>query len=701
MPSIRSLFGPDGPLSRALPGYAERSGQGAMAEAVERALRDDRVVLCEAGTGTGKTLAYLLPALLSGRKVVVSTATRALQEQIFFKDLPLVARAFGLSPRVALLKGVSNYLCRRRYDEFRASAESLRPVHAESLATVESWVRKTESGDLAELAGLPEQDPVRLEIASSSDTRIGPPCVHYEDCFVTRAKREAEAAQLVVVNHHLFFADLALRGPHPARVLPDYEAVIFDEAHQLEDVATQFFSVRVSGTRIERLLADVQRALRRAGLSDPLFEGVAGSSLLSRAQADSQAFFDQLLGSASRDEGRMALEGDLWMGDLLRAYHLLDSALEGVGSLVESSAGKLERGSRPGRGPSEALLLAERRTSQLREQLATIVGAKSDRVVWLDVNARQVSLSSSPVDLSGLLRVRVFDTVPAVVLTSATLATAASPPTPAHSAGVVNSVAAGSGPFAYVRARLGLGDHSSLEELIVSSPFDFARQALLYTPRDLPPPGTPEFWDAAGERIAQLLEITGGGGFVLTTSLRAMRELYARITRTASGRLVMLQGQAPKGSLIGRFRAAGDAVLVATQGFWEGVDVPGRALRLVVLEKIPFAVPTDPIVNARSRALEEQGRSAFLELHVPAAALALKQGFGRLVRTERDSGIVALLDDRIHRKGYGRKLLAALPPARRTHELSEVRSFFDAVAGDGGREGAPQTTTEASPGSAR
>jgi ATP-dependent DNA helicase DinG len=699
--SIRELLGPNGPLSRMLPGYEERPGQAEMAVLVEKALKEDRVVLCEAGTGTGKTLAYLLPALLSGRKVIVSTATRALQDQIFFKDLPLVARAFGLEPRVALLKGVGNYLCKRRHAEFRTSPESLRPGYAQSLATIDDWQERSESGDLAELAALSEQDPVRLEVASSSDTRVGASCTFYEECFVTRAKREAEAAQLVVVNHHLFFADLALRGPHPARVLPDYEAVVFDEAHQLEDVATDFFSVRVSSLRVERLLTEVERALRASGLADPLFAGAEGR-VVERARGDAGVFFGELAQRGRGESGRVALDRDVWAGSLQRAYHELDATLESTAALVERSGGRLSQSGRPPpRGLFESLLIAERRLGQLREELATIVDAGRGRVVWLEAQARRVLLSSSPVDLSTLLRERVFETVPAVVLTSATLATASGSRSRA-SAPSKQSVPPGEpdeafasaafelerearpppkpkGPFAYVRARLGLPEEKAVEELVLSSPFDFTRQAMLYTPRDLPPPGTPEFWDAAAERVVELVDITGGGAFVLTTSLRAMKELHARAAARLPARQVLLQGDAPKNALIGRFRGGRDAVLFATLGFWEGVDVPGRALRLVVLEKIPFAVPTDPIVSARARALEELGGNPFFDLHVPAAALTLKQGFGRLVRTQRDAGIVALLDDRVHRKSYGKKLLSALPPAQRTTEIDEVRRFYESI----------------------
>ncbi|MFO7178752.1 MAG: ATP-dependent DNA helicase [Pseudomonadota bacterium] len=673
MRSLRELFGPRGPFASELGAYEERPGQLAMAEAVERALREDRLLLCEAGTGTGKTLAYLVPALLSGRKVVVSTATRALEEQIVSKDIPIACRALGIEPRIALMKGVSNYLCRRRHAEFVKSPESLRPGYARSFAQVQSFVAETETGDLSELAGLPEDDPVRLEVASSTDTRIGSACSYYDECFVTRMKREAEAAQLVVVNHHLFFADVALRGPHPARVLPDYDAVVFDEAHQLEDIATEFFSVRVSSARIARLLEDLQRALSQSGAADPLFArtpvaGEGPSGVLALVERAAAAFFAELGARVESGEGRIAIEPDVFSGDLQRRAFELDSALEGLAALAASAAGRLvEAPDRVTRRRGEALSLLERRAEQLREQLSIVVEGGRGRVVWLERTPRRVTLSSSPVDLSILLRERVFERVPACVLTSATLSTG-------------GSERPGTSPFAYVRARLGLDDPTQpVDELVVGSPFDFARQAVLYTPRDLPAPGTVEFLDAASERITELVSLTGGGAFVLTTSVRAMRELHRRLAATLGGYPLMVQGEAPKAALVARFRAAENAVLVATMGFWEGVDVPGRALRLVILEKIPFAVPTDPILVARSRALEEAGKNPFLELSVPAAALSLKQGFGRLIRSQQDFGIVALLDERVHRRGYGARLLAALPPAVRVTDLEPVRRFWEAA----------------------
>ncbi|HEX6274848.1 MAG TPA: ATP-dependent DNA helicase [Polyangiaceae bacterium] len=658
------LLGPEGPLARGLVAYETRPGQLQMAHAVERALDDSRVLLCEAGTGTGKTLAYLVPAVLSGKKVVVSTATRALQEQIYYKDLPLVAKAIGREPRAALVKGLSNYLCKRRLGELRQSPEALKPSVARALAAIERWNDDTEMGDLAELASLREDDPVRLAVASSSETRLGPGCAHYDECFVTRMKREAESAQIVIVNHHLFFADLALRGPHPGRVLPDYDAVVFDEAHRLEDIATEFFGIRISETRLDRVLGEAERSLVIAGAGDPLFSpGTA--RLLEQARASARAFFDELGRSAPGAEPRATLAKDDFSGNVSERWLDLDAALEGVEALAAGTRGRLASLERRRMVPAEdALEATERRMAQLREQLSTVVGGGAGRVTWFERGARGRALSSAPVDLSRLLRERVFESVPSVILTSATLATHREKPD-------------GGGAFGYVRARLGLDtDTVGVEELCVGSPFDFARQALLYTPRDLPPPASPAFANVASERVAELVRLTGGGCFVLTTSLRSMRLFHQKLVPLLPGTRVFVQGDAPKASLLAAFRDAGDAVLVATTSFWEGVDVPGRALRLVVLEKIPFLVPTDPVVRARAEALEASGKSSFTELHVPAATIVLKQGFGRLVRTRRDAGIVALLDERLHRRGYGKTLLAALPPAARTTDFGDVRAFW-------------------------
>jgi ATP-dependent DNA helicase DinG len=695
--SSAEILGPTGPLSRALSAYESRDGQLEMAAAVERTLDQEGILFCEAGTGTGKTLAYLVPALLSGKKVIVSTATRALQEQIFQRDLPLIERALGVTFPVALMKGLSNYVCRRRLAEFRASAESDRPMYARSLDALSSFVEETDTGDLAELAGMTEDDPIRAEVGSSSDTRVGASCQFFDECFVTRMRRDAERARLVVVNHHLFFADLALRGPHPGRVLPDYDAVIFDEAHQLEDIATEFFGMRVSRRRLERLLADAGRALSLAGGTDPLFGGNNAVRSVAAVQSSADAFFAALGRVAGGDE-RVTLERDIFSGEVANAWHALDEALEGLAAASDMARGRLAPPSLRGPGPSstlpEALELASRRSEDARSALAQVVQGSAGRVTWLERGNKNVTLASSPVDLSLLFRERIFETVPAVVLTSATLSTAgkASPEKSARAEKLLEAARlldddAESAPeaparavnssFSYFRTRYGVADERiAVSELVVPSPFDFEQNALLYTPSDLPAPNAPAFAERAAERVAELIAITGGGAFVLTTSHRTLQTLARLLPAKLRGKRLLVQGSGAKAALTRAFRADGNAVLLATQSFWEGVDVPGRALRLVVLEKIPFAVPTDPVMVARGRELEAAGESPFMKLSVPAAAIALKQGFGRLIRTQRDVGVVALLDERVHRRGYGKLILSALPPARRTNELADVRAFW-------------------------
>ena len=661
-----------------------------MARAVERTLDQEGILFCEAGTGTGKTLAYLVPALLSGKKVIVSTATRALQEQIFQRDLPLIEEALGISFPVALMKGLSNYVCRRRLAEFRASPESLRPQYARSLDALSSFLEESETGDFAELAGMAEDDPLRAEVASSSDTRLGASCQYFDECFVTNMRREAERARLIVVNHHLFFADLALRGPHPGRVLPDYDAVIFDEAHQLEDIATEFFGMRVSRRRLDRLLADAERALRAAGASDPLFGGDSALRSVSAVEVSADAFFHALGVAAGRDE-RITLERDIFSGEVATAWHALDSALEGLTAATETARGRLAtpslRGPRPPSTLPEALELASRRSEDARSALSQVVEGGAGRVTWLEQGSKNVTLASSPVDLSTLFRERIFETVPAVILTSATLSTAgrsaASEPVPRDDEDVDDaseSPRALKTAFSYFRARYGVADtRIEVSELVVPSPFDFEQNALLYTPKDLPAPNAPGFAEQAAVRVAELVAITGGGAFVLTTSHKTLQLLSRLLPAKLGGKRLLVQGSRPKAVLLQAFRGDGNAVLLATQSFWEGVDVPGAALRLVVLEKIPFAVPTDPVMVARGRELEAAGENPFMKLSVPAAAIALKQGFGRLIRSQRDVGIVALLDDRVHRRGYGKLILAALPPARRTNELDDVREFWKRV----------------------
>jgi ATP-dependent DNA helicase DinG len=639
--TARDVLGPSGPLSRALSGYEDRPGQLAMTDAVERALRDERVIVCEAGTGTGKTLAYLVPAILSGKKVIVSTATRALQEQIFTKDIPLIRQTLGLSVSAALMKGLSNYLCLRRFAEYRTSPEAALPSASRALGALEDWAARTASGDVADLEGLSEDEPVWREVSSSSDTRIGQGCDHFGACFVTRMKREAEAARIVVVNHHLFFADLALRGPHAGAALPDYDAVIFDEAHQLEDVATDFFGIRVSSARLLSMLRDADRAFVDAGLSNKLTRKGEGATLAEVAREATARFFGEIgLAGVSKNEasassrgnleGRVTIARDFWSGEVLASYHKLDSVLEALGAYAEAHQS------------TEAVEVVVRRVKQLRDDLASVVDGAKNQVAWAEVRSRSASIGASPVELASVLKGRLFAQVPSVVLTSATLAT--------------------NHGFSFLRSRLGLDDEEvPVEELEVPSPFDYASHALVYVPRDLPDPSDQAWLSAAKSRVGALLDASGGGAFVLCTSKRIMSALHASIDRVP-GRPVFVQGEAPKGVLLDKFRAAKNAVLVATMS-----------------DKIPFQVPSDPVVMARSAAIEAAGKNPFSDYHVPTAAITLKQGFGRLIRTRKDAGIVAILDRRIYTKGYGRALLESLPPARRTDDLAVTLRFAETL----------------------
>ncbi len=664
MASSRELFLPGGPLAEAHPGFEARPGQLEMAAAVERALHHEHVLLCEAGTGTGKTIAYLLPALSSGKKVVVSTATRALQDQLVEHDVPLAEKTLGRRVRTVVMKGLTNYLCKRRYAETRNSERSLTPAWRLKLGAIDAWQADTPSGDLNELVGIPEGDEVLAAVSSSSDTRVGSKCRHHAECFVTQLKQAAESAELIITNHHLFFADLALRGPHPGRVLPNYDAVIFDEAHQLEDVATLFFGVRVSQRGVDKLLSDVERL--RLG-SD------ADDSREARARRASDVFFDELGRRTAREDPRAKLEADDWGGELRRYYLDLDTKLDAIQSFAERRSTPAADDAvvidEDASGDARAWEAISRRARAVRDSLATIVEGAPGRVTWVESGNRSPVLSSSAVDLSGILRERLFNSVPSIVLTSATLT--ASP------ARVGNDEVS---PFAFSRTRLGAYDcEPEVHELVVESPFDFAANAMLYLPRHLPPPNDAGFLAQATSEIRTLVEASDGGAFVLTTSLRSMRTLHSALSNSLGERKVLVQGAAPKQALLSAFRHDGRAVLIATMSFWEGVDVPGNALRLVILEKVPFSVPSDPILQARSAALEAEGERPFNALFLPLAQMSLKQGFGRLIRTQQDRGVVTLLDSRVHSKGYGQRLLSQLPPARRTTSREQVVAFLESV----------------------
>jgi ATP-dependent DNA helicase DinG len=647
--TVGEILGPSGTLARAIAAYEARPSQLEMAEQVADALRRRRPLMVEAGTGTGKTLAYLVPAILSGLKVVISTGTKNLQEQIYKKDIPLLAERMPEPFTAACIKGLTNYLCVRRFNEHSAR----RAVVGDDdvvLGQIRRWAADTEIGDRAELPDLADDSPLWREISPTQETRLGARCPHFERCFVTQARRRAHAANLVIVNHHLFFADLALRAQWPsAQLLPAYEAVIFDEAHQLEDIATDYFGVGVSSLRLLALTRDLGRAIAQANVPERLDASVG------HLEARAAALFDVLRARLAGRGERSTVDGDTWRGDPERAAHALDDALEELEAALARA-----RGQELADGGEEAAAL-QRRARAVRDDLSLLVdGAQRfDRkhVFWAELRGRTVLLHASPVDVSEIFRERLLGTVDAAVFTSATL-----------TAG---------GSFEFVRARLGL---ESAMESRLPSPFDYSRQALLYLPRDLPEPNAPTFAEAAAARMRELVEITDGRAFLLFTSHRQMQRVYG-LLKPLLKQPLLVQGEKPKHLLVEEFKRNLGSVLFATASFWEGVDVVGEALSLVVIDKLPFAPPDDPLVAARSRRLADEGQDAFLHYHVPRAALALAQGFGRLIRHRGDRGIVALLDRRAATRGYGRRVLAGLPAdCPRTARLDQVREFWTPAA---------------------
>ncbi|PIE06260.1 MAG: ATP-dependent helicase [Sorangium cellulosum] len=651
MPSAVDLLGPEGPLARAMPDYELRQGQLDMARAVEKAFNQDQCLVCEAGTGTGKTLAYLVPAILSQRKVVISTATKALQDQLVHQDIPAIEKYLCLTPKITVAKGLSNYLCRRRFDMFRRSAAACDQHHHGSVARIEAWLEKTETGDVAELAWLTEHDPTWPEVCSSTETRRGSKCPFYRDCFVTRMRRHAEAARIVIANHHLVFADVALRrgSEEHGSALPAYDSIVFDEAHQIEDTASDFFGVRVSSSRVDVLMRDARRVFRCAGLADELLGGRQGATLTEPVRSTARSFFDAVVAQhqPSRDTGKVTLRQDSFFGQLLDLYHRFDAALESVEAFAEKHRS------------NDDVRAIGIRVLELRNNLAQVIEGQSGAVTWLEAKKRSAAIGATPIEVASTLRESVFERVGASILTSATLTT--------------------SSGFDFFRSRVGAdSEFVSTEQLRVSSPFDFASRALLYTPTDLCEPNHRAFPEQVAERAAELVNITDGGALVLCTSNRAMSIIYKRL-KASLNHSVRMQGERPKTTLIDRFRRSGRAVLVATMSFWEGVDIAGDALRLVIIDKIPFAVPSDPIVVARCSAIELDGGKPFAQYQVPSAAITLKQGFGRLIRTRRDRGIVSIMDRRIVQRGYGQQLLKSLPPAKRAGHIDEVRAFWTAT----------------------
>lgn len=623
-----------GTLARALPSYERRPEQLAMAEAVGACIESGGVLLVEAGTGTGKTLAYLAPAVASGSRVVVSTGTKTLQQQIIEKDVPFLQTHSPIPFRAAVLKGRGNYLCLLRLRARQHAAGLFDPDEA-LVRRIARWAETTANGDRAELAELPENLPLWNEVVSTSDTCVGSGCAHHQDCFVMRARRRALAADVVIVNHHLFFADLAVKDEWEADLLPDADVVVFDEAHQLEDVACSFFGAAVSSVLLNTVARDVEAALPGVGDEKTLHGAVA------RLRESATRLFGRFAGFA---EGRTRLTRALLPEGTEDDWFALDNGLHHLGVAVERLAEK-----------DETLLTHVRRIGDVRDRLARVLEVeKPGHVHWVERRPRWSVLQTSPIDAAPILRDRLLGQRRSLVFTSATLATA--------------------GDFSFFRRRLGIGDGAV--ELALPAGFDYPRQALLYVPDSLPDPREPGFVDAVADEVVRLLEASRGRAFVLFTSHANLRACHARVVGRVPWRL-LVQGTRPRDALLQQFREDTHSVLFATASFWEGVDVAGESLSCVVIDKLPFGSPDDPLLQARLEALTERGGEPFHDFQVPAAVIALRQGFGRLIRTRSDRGIVALLDRRLHTKGYGRRFLAALPDCERTTDFARVRRWAD------------------------
>jgi ATP-dependent DNA helicase DinG len=665
--SLHQFFAPGGVLARTHPAYEFRRGQLQMAQAVEQALEEKRHLIVEAGTGTGKTLAYLLPVIRSGKRVIISTGTKNLQEQLFYKDIPFLEQALfcesasGSQLSVCYMKGRNNYLCRKKLYELTDQPVLSGLEEIQQYQAISAWEKTTATGDRAELAELPETSALWHKLDARADACIGQKCSEWERCFVTEMRRRGMESDIIIVNHHLFFADLAIKlqaeGAPDAGILPEAAAVIFDEAHELEDVAGNYFGISVSNLRVEDLARDVETSLQHNRMLSASLSGALGS-LRERSQ-----FFFSLLPPG---EGRFAFESRREFleenGDEFLAFN---QALTRLAGELEGLPQK-----------PEEIFNFVRRAQELQVQLAFAMESNDrNTVFWIErrggrgkassqtkprdsakrdaFQGRQnVFLQATPIDVGPILRECLWSKLECAVLTSATLAVG--------------------GGFEYIRQRLGL-EHA--REAVLPSHFDYETQALFYVPPDLPDARTPQFTVVAAERIRKLLEITRGRAFVLFTSYAQMNDIYQRLL----GELefpMLRQGDAPKSALLEEFRLTPNAVLFATSSFWQGVDVQGEQLSCVIIDRLPFAVPSDPIVAARVKAIDADGGNAFFQYQVPAAVITLKQGFGRLIRSLHDRGLLVLLDNRILKKQYGRVFIESLPNYRKTTDMRIVEEFF-------------------------
>lgn len=636
---LAPLLGPDGLIAQRLGGYEHRPGQEAMMGAVARTISRRELLLVEAGTGTGKSLAYLIPAALAGESVIVSTGSKTLQDQLFHKDIPFVRDRLGIPFKAALLKGRTNYLCLLKLEQAQSDSD-LFSAHGGWLQVLDSWSGNTDTGDRAELAKLPDDAPVWREVSTGAEECLGQGCEFFDDCFVMRARRRALSADVVVVNHHLFFADLSLRESAGFSLLPASGVVVFDEAHNLEDVAAMYFGLSCSNYRIRDLAYDASKQMTMQRLS-----GEGFLDLCDRLRGETDAFFEAYEPLFPR--GRV--DPNNLPAGVLERWSVLDNRLAQLAHRLRAGCE-----SEP---DDEILARLVVRAHELRSDLESLVRAQDHGlVVWVEKGTKAVFLKAAPIDVGRLLQEILFERIEALVFTSATLTT--------------------SGHFDHIRQRFGI-DYPC-HELVVASPFDYPNQALLYLPSHLPPPRDADFVRRAADEIEALLDITKGRAFVLFTSFSNMHQVHDLLADLLPYP-TFVQGEGSKDALLESFRTTENAVLFATGSFWEGVDVAGASLSQVIIDKLPFSPPDDPLTAARIDHMGRSGRNAFINYQVPVAIIALKQGFGRLIRHSGDRGIVAILDHRVTRSRYGSMFLESLPPARRVFEMDDIRESWRAI----------------------
>jgi ATP-dependent DNA helicase DinG len=638
------VFAPGGPLSTALEGFEARSAQLQMAAAVADVFSDGGVLLAEAGTGTGKTLAYLVPAILSRQRVLVSTGTKNLQEQIFFKDLPILRDTLGIPFTAAYMKGRGNYLCLHRFEALKGSPAIRSREDAIAIECIDEWSRETETGDRAEMDDLPEDLPFWPDIAATSENCIGADCPRFNDCFVTKMRQRAAESDVVIVNHHLLCADASVRQSAFGEVIPSCRYAIVDEAHQLEDVATQYFGRMVSNYRFDDYARDVDRAISTRQIPDPDAADALRDDVDNVRDA-ARLFFgtlQMLRFDVKTPESRMRVRPAQLERAAADAAALVRS-LEAVEATITLT-----------KDVSEDVLALGRRAAELRDDVTFLTRADDPgHVYYLDIRGRGVFLRASPIDVSDVIREMLLDRMLATVLTSATLTV--------------------DGRFDYVRGRLGV---RRAHEARLASEFDYTRQAILYLPKKMPDPRSPQFASEAGREVIDILRRTRGRAFVLFTSYANLRQVHL----LASAEIpypILVQGSAPRSALLRDFRSTPNAVLFATSSFWQGVDVVGESLSCVIIDKLPFASPGDPITSARIEAIANDGGNAFAEYQIPLAILALQQGLGRLIRHRQDRGVLAILDPRLRTMAYGRRFLASLPPAPVTQDIESLDKFLD------------------------